>query len=195
MSSNDSLGFIKYDPDDIEQNLFLREIAMDKEISKYVDIYSNILASTNDNHKTIGVIVKDKNIGEYIGACVIKKSYYDLTAINLESAVHEKYRHTNKKYGTKMLSNITNILFEANNISRVVLEIKGDNIASIQTAINNNFSIDYELVELFYNEGYHYIPYSYYNKNYRHEEEYGLAKTKRRSIEGRSKNEISFYRN
>lgn len=175
----DELSFVDYNPKDILQNMFLRDIASDKEISKYIsDIASDVINSSTFKTNTKGLLVKENKTGSYIGALTIKPSGYDLTAAPVEYAVHKNYRYTDKKYGSRILLNITDLLFMNRSISKIVLEIKSDNVASIKAAINADFAIDYDLVEQFYLEGYNYIPYSLCNHGYTRERNISRVKVK-----------------
>jgi RimJ/RimL family protein N-acetyltransferase len=173
------LSFVNYNPKDIVQNIFLRDIADDGEISRYIsDIASDIINSTRFNTHTRGLLVRENKTGSYIGALTIKPSGYDLTAAPVEYAVHKRYRYSDKKYGSRILLNITDLLFMNRSISKIVLEIKRDNIASIKAAINADFAIDYDLAEQFYLEGYNYIPYSLNNRDYTYERNISRVKVK-----------------
>lgn len=162
--------FVLYDGNNMEHNSFLKDISNDEEISKYInDIANEIIKSFYDkNSKNMGFIIKDEEINKYIGVCLLKPSYYDETAAPIEYAVHQKYRHSDKKYGSKILFNISNFIFNNTEYSRIILEIKYENTPSLKAACNAGFNIDYGLLETFDNEGYKYIPYSKYNPNYNH---------------------------
>lgn len=160
------LDFLTYNEFDNDQKLFLNDIENDIEISKYISNIALDIMKSNQKNNLLGYIVRDSNINEYIGVCVIKPSHYDLTAAPIEYAVHSKYRNTDKKYGRSILSNLCNILFMNKACSKIVLEIKENNIPSIRAAIHAGFEIDYGLVEIFHNEGYAYIPYAKNNPQY-----------------------------
>lgn len=161
------LSFVNYDPNNLTQNIFLRDISSDKDISKYIsDIAGDIINSAVADNHTKGLLVREEKTGAYVGVLTIKPCGYDFTAAPVEYAVHQKYRYSNRKYGSRILMNITDLLFCDSFISKIVLEIKRENIASIKAAVNANFAVDYDLIEQFYLEGYNYIPYSLNNRNY-----------------------------
>ena len=161
------LSFLKYNRKDLKQISFLKDIENDKGITKYIhNIAKDIELSEFRNSHITGMLVKDNTIDEYIGVCTIKPAFYDITAAPVEYAVHEKYRFSNKKYGSHILLSISDLLFLNDNYSKIVLEIKGSNTPSIKAATNARFTVDFGLAEVFNNEGYDYVPYSLCNRNY-----------------------------
>jgi RimJ/RimL family protein N-acetyltransferase len=116
----------------------------------------------------MGFTAKDISINEYIGLCTVRSLGYDWDTLSIEYAVHKNYRNSDRKYGTNMLLNVTNLLFETENFSKAVLEIRYDNIPSKMAALKADFQIDYDLYELFQQEGYDYVPYSKNNPYYKY---------------------------
>lgn len=154
--------FVEYNNNDLNQNLFLKDIAMDKEISKYIsnivlDVKNSLISGDN---KVRGLLVEDKTIGEYVGILTIKPACFEKDAVTIDSAVHEKYRHSDKHYGSQILLAITDLIFESRYSPKLILTIRGDNMAALNSAKRAGFIVDDILVEKFMDEGYEYIPYS-----------------------------------
>jgi len=164
---NQNIRLLKYDKNNLEQQLFMADIENDKTISNYVyNIAQDLRNSINENVNFIGYIVKDISINKYVGLCTIRSQGYDRNSLSIEYAVHSDYRNSNNKYGSNILLNVTDLLFETENFSKAVLEISYENIPSKMAANRAGFTIDDDLCEVFHHEGYHYVAYSKHNPYY-----------------------------
>lgn len=166
-----NFSLIKYDKSSKEQNIFLKEIASDDEVIKYLNnvTYSIIDSENSDGVK--GYLIKDETIDKYVGICTFTTINYDIHSITVEYAIHKNYRFLGQRYGSRVLQHLINYLFSAGNYSKIVLEISSTNIASIKAAAYAGFEIDHDLSLKFQQEDYHNIPYSFYNKNYIYHDE------------------------
>ncbi|MDD2203568.1 MAG: GNAT family protein [Bacilli bacterium] len=165
---NKNLKFVKYNENNLKQQSFITEIKEDKIISSYIfNLAQDVTKSIDEGANCIGFIAEDISINEYVGLCTIRSQGYDRDTLSIEYAVHSNYRNSEHKYGRNILRNLTNLLFETENFKKAVLEIKPENISSIKAAGKAGFTVDYELYEIFQNEGYYYIPYSKNNPYYK----------------------------
>jgi len=167
-NNKENFSLIKYDENSKEQNIFLKEIANDDEVIKYLNnvTYSIIDSENSDGIK--GFLIKDETIDKYIGICTFVTINYDIHSVTVEYAIHKKYRSSGQRYGRRVLQNLVNYLFSTNNYSKIVLEISSTNIASIKSAAYAGFEIDHDLSLKFQQEDYRNVPYSFYNKNYKY---------------------------
>jgi RimJ/RimL family protein N-acetyltransferase len=164
------LYFITYDKNNLQHNLFLKDIANDEEINTYISsLPAEIINEGDKNNSYTGFLVKDKVIHDFVGVVSFSCPLVGLDATPIHYAVHKKYRGSNQKYGSRILIEMTNLLLAMSNVPRVLLEVKRKNISCQRAAENAGFTVDDELNEKFLEEGYEYIPYSIYNKQYKNE--------------------------
>ena len=136
-----------YDSRDMDKVKFVRDVANDKDIRRYVsnDIDQWLMRPhyTNDALENCVVyMVKDKD--KIVG--LFKPAVYYGTDIGLDYAVHPDFRR--KGYGTKILLEVSDYFFDRN-VERVSLCIDNTNIGSINAAINAGFgkrNVGYQMI-------------------------------------------------
>jgi RimJ/RimL family protein N-acetyltransferase len=175
---NNYFSFWIYNQNNIAHNKFVRSMLDDENIKQFVSgIFNDAMSMDGnikkygENQKTIGLLIKNNNDNKYIGMITIHENH---SYISLDIAIHKRYR-TNKKnkyngknnYGSKIIEMVSDDIFKKiNNCNNIILEIKKDNIASVNMAKKAGFEIDYFVFEEFLTEGYDFTPFSKSNPYY-----------------------------
>lgn len=124
-----SLKIESVDYENINHLNFLKKLMQSKDMNYLWDLADKNLANSQSDYK---YIVINKN-NEYIGYLNISNptiAYYGNT-VSLYYAIEESYRGNN--YGKRIIEEISNWLFEQNNIDCIVAQVDINNNNSINT--------------------------------------------------------------
>lgn len=124
-----SLKIESVDYENINHLNFLKKLMQTKDMNYLWDLADKNLANSQSDYK---YIVINKN-NEYIGYLNISNptiAYYGNT-VSLYYAIEESYRGNN--YGKRIIEEISNWLFEQNNIDCIVAQVDINNNNSINT--------------------------------------------------------------
>ena len=138
----ETLNLIRYNYD--KHNLIKEELSFGNSNSKYVQKISERLELSSNNDKSIyqsAFVVEDKGIS--IGYLYISNVSDD--EVFLECSILKDFRK--KGYGSKILKEVSEYLFQKENIRNIRLDIEPSNIASISTAKACGFDFDQEEYE------------------------------------------------
>ena len=135
-----SLSLTNFNVSDKKKFNFVREINYDEEICKYVteNIVKLFLPTERQDKLTIGpaYIIEDKD--ECVGFIYFPEKDEDTLVLNY--GVHPDYR--NKKYGTKILDEVSNYVLDKTRVNNIELNINGCNRGSIKCAEGANFKLE-----------------------------------------------------
>ena len=139
-----TLSLTNFNASDQKKFNFIKEINSDEKISEFV--MDNVGSLFINNNSKIGpaYIVKDKD--EYVGFVYFENATKEKIVLNY--GVHKDHR--NKKYGTKILEEVSNFILDKTVIKNVELHINGYNIGSIKCAKGANFKLE-ETMQLGFN--------------------------------------------
>lgn len=133
----ETLSLIKYNKDKYKE--LTDELDKGESSSKYIhQIKERLELSNYNNIYQNAYIVLDKDIP--IGYLYISSMIND--EVYLEYSILKQYRHMG--YASDLLYEITNYLFENNNIKNIKLDIDPSNKGSILVAISNGYNLDEE---------------------------------------------------
>jgi RimJ/RimL family protein N-acetyltransferase len=161
-----NLCYLSYNENSTEQRKFLDECETDKDLASFAFESQN--TALWDEWHGEAYLVKDLNIDEYVGVCIIRPAPYDQNTIprpmSICYGILSSYR--NKGYATMILKEIVRELFLNRNHSKIALEIEATNHASHVVASKAGFKIDFEYSKIFEKEGYDYVALSLSKQDY-----------------------------
>ena len=137
----ETLDLIRYDN---EKHFNLKSEFLGNSNSKYVQKIGERLELSQNNDKTIyqsAFVVED--FGLSIGYLYISNMSND--EVFLECSILKEFRQ--KGYGSRILKEVSDYLFEKHNIKNIRLDIEPSNIRSIATAKSCGFDLDDEEYE------------------------------------------------
>ncbi len=82
-----------------------------------------------------------------------------ILSAGLTKPYRSDFKEHKKGIGTYVLTSISDYIFENYDYQKIGLDIKWDNIASIKSATNAGYEIDYDLLQTYEEEDYRYTPY------------------------------------
>lgn len=124
---------VSYDNMNVEHVKFKNELTKDQDFKNYFGTFfakniDDIFASANELEVNKAFLLLDD---EKIIGMIRIFSYHEAGFLNLQYAINPLYR--NQKYGTRILKEISNYLFE-NGVKVIDLNIDKSNIGSIKCA-------------------------------------------------------------
>ena len=103
---------------------------------------------------------------KYAGYCYLFElsrivKYHEglMMSLGLTQTFRSDYKTHQSGIGTYVLTSISNYVFENYDYPQINLDIKWDNVPSRKSAIKAGFDVDYNLSQVYEEEGYKYISY------------------------------------
>ena len=137
-----SLSLTNFKISDKKKFNFVREINYDHEIAEFVteDIVKLFIPSEQEEKLTVGpaYIIEDKE--ECVGFIYFPKYDKEERTVVLNYGVHPDHR--NKRYGTKILEEVSEFVLNNTSVKNVELYINGYNKGSIKCAEGAKFKLE-----------------------------------------------------